>query len=92
MRVVDFNLLEATMKRGEIVKVILEFDLNDEGDRSDYDLHNSCSAMHSVLWEFQNYLRQKYKHADPPNKAAMKEFDEIRDKFWEIINEEKLEL
>jgi hypothetical protein len=33
---------------------------------------------------FDEWLRRKYKHANPPSDAAFKEYEEIRDKWYEF--------
>lgn len=65
------------------MKAILEFDLEDE--RSS---HLKCvygpDAFY-VLTEIRNYLRRKYKHAEPKSPEHEEEYNSIKDEINEIV-------
>lgn len=65
----------------------LEFTLPEE--REEYRICMQAGEMHSALWDFQEYLRKYDKHVDleAPVQALL---DEIRNKFYECIEDVKL--
>ena len=44
------------------MKAILEFNLDDEVDASNYELMNASSKLQLVLWEYDQKLRSMYKY------------------------------
>ena len=65
------------------VKVEFEFDIPTE--QEEFDELTQAGAIKSEVYEFSEYLRRKYKHTDPPNEGAQKEYTEIRDRFFELL-------
>ena len=69
------------------MKAILEFDLTNEEDISDYKRANSAIGLARALYQMQDYLRSEYKY--PPDTQTQLEsatVERIRDKFFEILN------
>ena len=60
-------------------KATITFTLPEEKD--DYYLANNGMKMYSILWEFDQWLRQEIKWGDKP-------YDDIRQKLYDIMNEE----
>jgi len=46
----------------------------------------------SALWEFSNYLRSQYKYNDNLTEEQFKMVETIREKFYEIVNDENIEI
>ena len=44
------------------MKAILEFNLDEEIDASNYELMNAASKLQLVLWEYDQKLRSMYKY------------------------------
>ena len=71
-------------------KHIIEFDLPTENDELTTAMNGG--TYHSVLCEFSEWLRRKYKHVEAPSPAAHVEHEEICTKFYEFINDYNVEL
>lgn len=71
------------------MKAIIEFNLPEDGP--EYKIFNSAGAMHSVLWDFQQELRDWLKRGH-----CFKDVDDaverISIRFHEILDGEKLDL
>jgi len=73
------------------MKAILEFNLPD--DQQEYDLANSGLSFWNVLWELDQELRTKTKYAsDDLSKDKYDAYQEIRDKLYELMNENNVNL
>lgn len=44
------------------MKAILEFNLDDEVDASNYEIMNAATKLQLVLWEYDQKLRAMYKY------------------------------
>ena len=44
------------------MKAIIEFNLEDEVDASNYELMNAATKLQLVLWEYDQKLRAMYKY------------------------------
>lgn len=71
------------------MKAILEFNLPE--DSYECKMAHNASAMHSVLWDLDQWLRSQVKHADL-NKEQWDCYKDCRDKLYELLNENNIEL
>ena len=69
------------------MKITINFDTNDEIDKSDYEIFNQSRNMYLALDEFKNWLRSIEKYSD-----KIPTFDEVYDKFYEIVNDNNVKL
>jgi len=68
------------------MKAILKFDLPD--DQDEYVMATQASAMHSVLWDMDQWLRSQTKYApDDISEDTFKAFELCREKLREIVYE-----
>lgn len=66
------------------MKAILEFNLDEEYDTSNYELMNAASKLQLVLWEYDQKLRAMYKYEG-------KEYaEEFRDMLREMLIEKNV--
>lgn len=73
------------------MKATLEFSLPDE--KHEFELATNAVKWMSFAHEFEQYLRTEYKYnEDKYNDDQYKTLSEIRDKFYELLNEEGLSL
>ena len=70
-------------------KVTFEFNLPDE--QTEYEIMNQASRVQSFLWDFSQQLRswRKYHH---DFKDADDALDKIREEFYRLINEHRVNL
>ena len=64
-------------------KVTMEFNLPDE--QSEFELAQNAGKMHSSLWDMYQFLRADSKHGEG-------KYQEVYDKFWEVLKENVVEL
>lgn len=77
------------MAKGEgsqMPKVTISFNLPE--DQVDFNIHNKASKMHSLIWEFTNFLRGKTKHGDPDEVVN---WEEVREIWWNHLKDEGLD-
>lgn len=65
-------------------KATITFNLPEE--QEEYTTTMNAGHFHSVLWDFDQWLRGEIKYKD------RKEFMEVRDKLYELIHDEGIEL
>ena len=66
------------------MKAILKFDLPD--DQDEYVMATQASAMHSVLWDMDQWLRSQTKYApDDMSEDTFKAFELCREQLREIV-------
>lgn len=70
------------------MKAILEFNLPE--DKEEFDLINKAVSYHSVIFEFNEWLNRKYKHAEHKSDEVMAEYEEIREYWNELTIEVEL--
>ena len=71
------------------MKAILKFDLPD--DQDEYVMATQASAMHSVLWDMDQWLRSQTKYApDDMSEDTFKAFELCREQLREIVYENGL--
>jgi hypothetical protein len=67
------------------MKATLEFELPEE--KEEFTLAIKGLDYYCAITDFSNYLSKKYKHAEPPSDAASVEFEEIKNKWHDILSE-----
>ena len=72
------------------MKAIFEFDLDE--DLADYEIYNSAKEMYNTLFEFRQYLRGELKYNENLTEGQYEAIEKVSDKFWEIVNENKLKI
>ena len=73
------------------MKAILKFNLPD--DQHEYAMATQGSAMHSVLWDMDQWLRSQTKHApDDMSEDTYKAFELCREQLREFINNDGINL
>lgn len=65
------------------MKAILEFNLPE--DNQEFELHTKALKMYSTLWDLDLWLRGEVKYHE------REEFDEVRDKLREIMNDNRID-
>lgn len=73
------------------MKVVIEFDLSNEGDSTMYEIYSSAKKMHYCLWQLENELRGKVKHAELTDEQY-KVWEEAREMFYKKINANNIDL
>lgn len=58
-------------------------------ERVDFDLANKAGKWYSVLWDLDQYLRNKLKY-EKLSKGENKAFEEIRNRLHELMEENKI--
>ena len=71
------------------MKAILEFNLPD--DQHEFDLAIQGSKMYVALWDISQELRTLWKYEELSDEE-FKIVERIRDKFYEILDENQIEL
>jgi hypothetical protein len=71
------------------MKAIIEFNLPEDG--SEYKIFSSAQAMHSVLWDLQQFLRDKLRYGSK-SKSVNDTVEKINTEFHKLLDEEKIEL
>ena len=79
------------------MKVTLEFDTSDEGQRIDYEIVNQAQNMQRAMYDFsQDILRKGRKYDSFRGKELSDERHEmlcdIEEEFYKIINEYNVDL
>lgn len=70
------------------MKAVLEFNLDEHDDETAYIRCVKAKDMALAIWDMEQYLRGKTKHApDSMSDETYKELQEVRQKFYLILNE-----
>ena len=73
------------------MKAILEFNLPD--DQDEHELAINARKYYSVLWELDQYLRNKTKYAsDDVSSEDIEAIQMVRDELWKLMEENNLDL
>ena len=73
------------------MKAILEFSL--PNDKWEFKMANESAAMHSVIWDMDQYLRKMIKYApDSMGEDTYQTFKLCREQLHEFINENDINL
>jgi hypothetical protein len=76
-----------------MAKAILEFDLSNPDDVTDYKRANKALDMAIALWDIDQYLRAQTKYApDSMPEEAYNALDAAREKFYQILNERDINM
>ncbi len=76
-----------------MAKAILEFDLSNPDDVTDYKRVNQALDMAIALWDIDQYLRTQTKYApDSMPQEAYDALSEAREKFYQILNERNINM
>ena len=73
------------------MKATLEFDLDNEDDRTMYEIYSNARKMHYCLWQIEQELRSKTKYAELTDEQY-KVWDEAREMFYEKVNANNIDL
>lgn len=57
-------------------------------EEREFELAQKALALSCFISDFSNYLSRKYKHSEPPSKGAYAEYEEIRNEFYRMMNDE----
>lgn len=71
------------------MKAILEFNLPD--DQHEFDLAVESGRMYSALWDISQELRTLWKYEEL-SEEEWNMVERIRDKFYEILDDNKIKL
>lgn len=71
------------------MKAKLEFNLPEETE--EFDTASNGWKFKSVLFELETFLRSKIKYEDL-KEGEYEVYHKVRDRLWELVNEEKLNL
>lgn len=75
------------------MKAILEFDLNIPDDIAAHKRAVKALDMAIALYDIEQYLRTQTKYApDSMPKEVYNALDEVRDKFYEILNDRNIDI
>ena len=75
------------------MEAILKFNLTEPEDHEEFELANNARKYYSVLWDLDQYLRNKTKYADEHTPELFTEaMHLVRDEFWKLMNEHNLDL
>ena len=61
-------------------------------DSEEFARYMSSNKLCDFMWDFGNYLRELYKYTDLSEKTADDLIDEIRDSWFEMMNDEGINL
>lgn len=68
-----------------MTKVFVKFDLNDEGDAYDYEIHKLARRYREALNDLHTELRTKVKYS-----GKRGSYSNVYDIFWEVLKENQL--
>lgn len=75
----------------KIMEAILKFSLPE--DQYEYDTANNASKYRSVLWDLDQYLRDKVKYpAEDYDSVEIDTYDKVRTELWNLLNEHNIDL
>ena len=73
------------------MKAILEFNFPE--DQDEFETINNASKYYSVLWDLDQYLRNKTKYAnDDVTEEEISASYALRDELWRLLGEYNLDL
>jgi hypothetical protein len=74
------------------MKAVLEFDLDNEEDMTNYKMMNMATNMHVFIWQYDQELRRKVKYDDSLTDEQYKVWEQARELFYNKLNEYKIDL
>ena len=75
-----------------MAKAILEFNLADPDDATDYIRVNKALDMAIALWDIDQYLRAETKYNEELTQDAYDALATAREKFYQILNERNINM
>lgn len=66
------------------MKAIFLFNLPEEHE--EYEIIQRASEYYNIIFDFREWLFHKYEHTRPASKQAYAEYEEICEKFAEILD------
>ena len=75
-----------------MAKAILEFNLADPDDATDYIRANKALDMAIALWDIDQYLRAETKYNEELTQDAYDALAIAREKFYQILNEHNINM
>jgi len=67
-------------------KATLEYNLDLPEDLEEFELANNARKFHSILWELDQYLRNKVKYpAENAHDEYTDAMNQVRDELWKIM-------
>ena len=72
-------------------KATLEYNLPEEQD--EFELAANAGKYYSVLWDIDQYMRNKVKYASDDTPELYREaIQMVRDELWKLLNENNIDL
>lgn len=68
----------------------IKFSLPEEA--SELQIAMDGPKMYSILCDFREWLRVRWKHGTPDTKTAAQEYEAIREEFWRLLNDNQIDL
>lgn len=73
------------------MEAIIKFNLPEEQD--EFDNFNNAGKYYSVLWDIDQYMRNKVKYASDDTPELYREaIQMVRDEFWKLMKEHNIDL
>ena len=74
-------------------KAILEYNLDLPEDHEEFEHATNARKYHSILWELDQYLRNKVKHpAENTHSEYTDAMSQVRDELWKILDSYNIDL
>ncbi len=75
------------------MKAVIEFDLNEPEDIEAHKRFTNLNAVYIALWEFDQEMRSQIKYnSQNYNGDQLDALDKLRDKFYEILNDNQIKI
>jgi len=69
------------------MKALLEFDLNNNDDVSEFEVMREASKYQSALWDIDQWLRNEIKYKHDLSDDVHDAYQKIREKIYEKLDE-----
>ena len=69
---------------------ILKFKLPEEDE--EFKTAQEGGSLRAALWDISEHLRRKYKYAQPSSEEAHKEYEDIKNEFFSILERYEIKL
>lgn len=75
------------------MRAIIEFDLDEPTDIEAHKRFTNLNAVYIALWEFDQEMRRQIKYnTQEYNGDQLDALDKLRDKFYEILNDNNVKI
>jgi hypothetical protein len=75
------------------MRAIIEFDLDEPTDIEAHKRFTNLNAVYVALWEFDQEMRRRIKYnTEEYNGDQLDALDKLREKFYEILNENQIKI